>query len=313
MPKGETMSAAKFEKLIDYIVNEDRERAEQLFHEIVVEKSRQIYESLMDEDMTGDLMDEIESEETNVMEVEDEEMDFEDDEEIDGDFDTDGMDDMEADAGDMEADMDDMDADADDMEADMDDMEADMGDEVTKDDILNLEDKLDEIMARFEEEFGSEEEDEEAEDDELAAADDEMDAEEDEEDAEEDEEDAEEDEDEAMMESVQMKQVGGATYDKFGKMGDDGAQKRSPVAANAGSKGPVGSVVKPVKFAGEKETVPTSPKGPSNAYSKGEKMSGDHYQNSPGGAKGTKSGSGVAAAKPKSSVAEGKKAVRKRI
>jgi hypothetical protein len=41
------MSTAKFEKLIDLILNEDQERAEQLFHDIVVEKSREIYESLM--------------------------------------------------------------------------------------------------------------------------------------------------------------------------------------------------------------------------------------------------------------------------
>ena len=44
------MSTAKFEKLIDLIINEDQERAEQLFHEIVVEKSREIYESMMEDD-----------------------------------------------------------------------------------------------------------------------------------------------------------------------------------------------------------------------------------------------------------------------
>ena len=40
----------KFKKLIEYIVNEDESRARELFHEIVVEKSREIYESMMDDE-----------------------------------------------------------------------------------------------------------------------------------------------------------------------------------------------------------------------------------------------------------------------
>ena len=89
------MSTAKFEKLIDLIINEDQERAEQLFHEIVVEKSREIYESLMDEemheDMSEDLLDEIETEEAGMhgmMEAGEEEDEIEDiqiDEELSSD------------------------------------------------------------------------------------------------------------------------------------------------------------------------------------------------------------------------------------
>ena len=37
----------KFEQLLDYIVNEEMEKANELFHEIVVEKSRDIYENLI--------------------------------------------------------------------------------------------------------------------------------------------------------------------------------------------------------------------------------------------------------------------------
>jgi lipopolysaccharide biosynthesis regulator YciM len=37
----------KFERLLDHLVNEDMDKANALFHEIVVEKSRSIYESLM--------------------------------------------------------------------------------------------------------------------------------------------------------------------------------------------------------------------------------------------------------------------------
>ena len=34
----------KFEKMLELLVNEDKEAAQELFHEIVVEKSRDIYE-----------------------------------------------------------------------------------------------------------------------------------------------------------------------------------------------------------------------------------------------------------------------------
>jgi hypothetical protein len=40
----------QFEKLIELIINEDEAKAKALFHKIVVEKSRDIYESLVDED-----------------------------------------------------------------------------------------------------------------------------------------------------------------------------------------------------------------------------------------------------------------------
>ena len=45
------MDSKKFEKLIDLIINENEEQARELFHDIVVEKSREIYESIMDEEM----------------------------------------------------------------------------------------------------------------------------------------------------------------------------------------------------------------------------------------------------------------------
>ena len=50
------MDAKKFEKLIELIINENEEQARELFHDIVVEKSREIYESIMDEEMMGDDM-----------------------------------------------------------------------------------------------------------------------------------------------------------------------------------------------------------------------------------------------------------------
>ena len=42
--------STKFEQLLDLIVNEEMDKANELFHEIVVEKSRDIYENLIAEE-----------------------------------------------------------------------------------------------------------------------------------------------------------------------------------------------------------------------------------------------------------------------
>lgn len=206
------MSTAKFEKLIDLIINEDQERAEQLFHEIVVEKSREIYEGLMSEDMTSSLLDEIEMEETNDMAMEDEdETEFTDDEMIDGDYDTED--------GDME--MSDEEEISFDDEDEDEDHHADVGgEEELENRVVDLEDKLDELMAEFEAKMGS--------------GDDEMD----------DEEEVEVDSEEEVMEAVQLKKVAGLYDSKIG--GDDGEQTTSPVAKNSGQ---AGMASKPVKIA----------------------------------------------------------------
>lgn len=41
---------AKFEQMLDCLINEDRARAEELFHEIVVAKSREIYENILSDE-----------------------------------------------------------------------------------------------------------------------------------------------------------------------------------------------------------------------------------------------------------------------
>ena len=46
----------KFESLLELLVNEENDKAEALFHDIVVEKSRDIYEGLAD-DGTAEVMD----------------------------------------------------------------------------------------------------------------------------------------------------------------------------------------------------------------------------------------------------------------
>ena len=142
----------QFEQLIEYVINDEEQKARELFHNIVVDKSRQIYENLMVEendeeevegvdesaiggDAADDLIDDVEMDEESDINMED------DSEEEEVDADVDAID-ADADAIDVDADIDaDIDADVDAAPA-------------TKDDILNLEDKLDELMAEFEQLMG---------------------------------------------------------------------------------------------------------------------------------------------------------------
>jgi hypothetical protein len=166
----------KYEQLIEHIINEDESKARALFHTIVVERSREIYESLMDENPVSDdqvsgLVDEISMDETGMHE--------EDELGMPGD-------DMSGEPGD--------------------EMDGDLGGEMggdsdapaTKSDIMDLESAIDELKAEFDklmggddmsgDEFGGDEEggeenpfgsddeegsDEEPADDEEGAADDE--------------------------------------------------------------------------------------------------------------------------------------------
>ena len=52
------MSNNKFESLLELLINEENDKAEALFHEIVVEKSRDIYEGLADEETKADAKEE---------------------------------------------------------------------------------------------------------------------------------------------------------------------------------------------------------------------------------------------------------------
>ena len=72
----------KFEQLLDYIVNEEHDKANELFHEIVVEKSREIYENLIAEEADEEEMDEAADEEMDEA-ADEEEMDESADEEMD--------------------------------------------------------------------------------------------------------------------------------------------------------------------------------------------------------------------------------------
>jgi hypothetical protein len=138
----------KFEKMLELLVNEDKAAAQELFHEIVVEKSRDIYESLLEdeddvEEATDEEVDEAaEDDEDEVDEATDEEVD-ESDEDLDENF---SLDTFEVEADDEEADdMGDEEAD------DMDDEEGDEeGSGDVEDRVEDLEDALDDLKAEFE-------------------------------------------------------------------------------------------------------------------------------------------------------------------
>ena len=75
---------SKYEQLIEYIINEDEAKARELFHQIVVEKSREIYESLIDEqdleevggNHVDQMVDEITMDEEGMDEAEEMEVDL---------------------------------------------------------------------------------------------------------------------------------------------------------------------------------------------------------------------------------------------
>ena len=118
----------KYEQLIEFIINEQEDKARELFHTIVVEKSREVYESLIDEqdleeiggNQVEQMVDEITMDEQGVSEEEE------------------------------DMDMDDMD-DGDDMgDGDM-DMEPEMD---LEDKVMSLEDELESLKAKFAELMG---------------------------------------------------------------------------------------------------------------------------------------------------------------
>ena len=186
------MSTNKFESLLELLINEENDKAEALFHEIVVEKSRDIYENLADEEVTAEAKEEEvketeASEEAKVEETaeekveetteeakdeevketseetKDEEVAIEDEtteeesiEEVGGDATDELVKDISAEEeGEMDADK------GEEMPADMD---ADKGEEDMEDRVVDLEDALDELKAEFEAMMSKKDGDDEAKD-----------------------------------------------------------------------------------------------------------------------------------------------------
>jgi hypothetical protein len=236
----------KFEQLIEYVINDEQAKARELFHDIVVEKSRQIYEEMMQEEEELDEAESTEQEDekaekagrkvTKDIEYDDkkDKMDEGMDEALGGDQADDLIDDVEAEEQGMAMEADD--------DMDMDDHHADVGgDEELEDRVVDLEDKLDELMAEFESLMGDEGgiggEEEIDMDVDMDGGEDGIDVDMDSEEVVDDELETE-----GMMEAVSLKAVPAP------KHGDDGANSKSPVAANSGARG---AMAKPVKMTGD--------------------------------------------------------------
>lgn len=131
----------KYEQLVEYIINDETGKARELFHQIVVEKSRDIYESLVSEDdldealggnEVEELVDEVSCDEEGLAEEEDE-------------FSADNEFDAEEDFGD-----------------EGEDHHADVGgEEELEDRVMDLESALDELKAEFDSLMAGEEAEEE--------------------------------------------------------------------------------------------------------------------------------------------------------
>ena len=145
---------SQYEQLIEYIINDQHDEAKELFHNLVVAKSRDIYNQIVAEEMDEEI------EETEDMEENyDHDMD-----EAGDDMSMDQTDDM---MHDIEADHDGMDhEDGHDMDMDHDDM--DMGDHEGGEDmeyrVMDLEDALDDLKAEFEKLMAQEKEEPEHQD-----------------------------------------------------------------------------------------------------------------------------------------------------
>jgi hypothetical protein len=228
------MSKNQFEQLIEYVINDEDAKAKELFHQIVVSKSRQIYENLMQEDnamgeeppgsdgnppmeegddmmggsQSGDMIDDVQAEEEGMMETDEED-------DADAEFD----DEAEADGEDFTKNM----------EHDHDEMGGD--EPASKDDVMDLADKLDELMAQFEDMMGGGDMGDDAgmgDDgmDDMGMDDDEF-------------------ETEGMMENISLKQV----HPKV-TTHEEGDGKAGPVAFNAGQTGMEGRPVRAGKNEG---------------------------------------------------------------
>jgi len=228
----------KFEQMLELLVNEDKDAAEKLFHEIVVEKSRDIYEGLLEDDKdvdeaTDEEVDEATDEEVD--EATDEEVDEASDEEVEEGFD---LDEFEVEADPIEA----VGGDAgDDLEAALSGMGDEGGDDEegeepegdVEDRVEDLEDALDDLKAEFEKMMAGDDEepgDEEPEEESalpFEASDEEVDEASDEE--------VEEATDEEVEESKNPKSAGEEMREYVekvsAKMGDNGANTKSTVAS----------------------------------------------------------------------------------
>jgi len=239
----------KFEQLIEYVINDETAKARELFHDIVVEKSRQIYEEMMEEEAIAEesTHDEDEkAEKAGEKVTKDIEYDDKKDKMDEGMHDM-GME--ETLGGDQSDDL------IDDIEVEEEGMAVegegeDMADAELEDRVVDLEDKLDELMAEFEALMGDDGAGDEEVDTEVA-----MDLDTPDMDAEEVVDD--EMETEGMMKMPMEEAINLKAAPAPVKSEEAGVNKKSTVAANSGA---VGAAAKPVNVdAGGEEKGRTAP------------------------------------------------------
>ena len=237
---------SKFEQLIEYVINDEEAKAKELFHDIVVEKSREIYENLMDEDAAElEEAEELDEESTH----DEDEKAEKAGEKVTKDIEYDDKKDKKMDESmdEMMHDQDPIDA----VEAEETgmDMAEGEGDEDLEDRVVDLEDKLDELMAEFEALMGDNGDD--AVGDEMGGDDLEMDDTETAEFSNGDEE-SEEEVEIGMMEAVNLAKAPAAVTSE-----PAGTNTKSTVTANSGARG---AMAHPVKMTGDTAQGRPAPK-----------------------------------------------------
>jgi hypothetical protein len=254
----------KYEQLIEHIINDETDKARELFHTIVVEKSRDIYESLIDEQDLGevggnqveDLVDEITIDEQGMTEEEESEEGSEED---------------AMDAEEMPG-------------------EEEQGEAEIEDRVVDLEDALDELKAEFDALMAGEEHEEEAmpgihgdqDADEMEGM---MYQEEQSEFYEAKEEDDEEDEkaeevDETIVREYVEKVAAPSNKTEGGEVGKGGSANVNKASTVAGKNDMGGSSANIAKGGAEANPDGTSPKA--TAKPKGELKGAGSYENVPG-------------------------------
>ena len=238
------------EQVLEHLLAEDEAKAKELLHGFMVEKSRDIYESLLDEDALEEAIEEeVASEEEAVEEAEEsddeavEEAEESDEEAVEetvaGSPSEDFYDEVEANVGADESGVNEEDDEMDmEPEMDMDDESEDKGDEEVEDRVDDLEAQLDELKAEFEKLMADEDGDDEVADAE-ADLEDEMEMESFEEEIDLDEEVSEEELEEATQFSKEQKPVNDASGDhtaspKFPKKESFGVDEKELFGSEGG-------------------------------------------------------------------------------
>ena len=145
---------AQFEAMLEALINDDQAQAKEIFHNIVVGKSREIYEELLAEDFSQDSGNPYKKEDSEDVQEEDDEM-----APMEEESEEDDADDSEDDADDSEDDADDSEDDGE--ENPFGDEEGGEGDEDLEDRVMDLEDALEDLKAEFEQLLAGEEHEEE--------------------------------------------------------------------------------------------------------------------------------------------------------